>query len=297
MSIPKGSEVEAQARSSGTGGSSAMPSSVPPPCPSGDVPKEGSRDIQQKGKIISVPHDWCKSTDSPVPYKIWAWQSSSSNLANTVRQTDCRSHVLGSTVNQCYGDEPGTGGGVKSGTNLAECTPLSASPTVRAEGKPMVRYLDKWWMNHKNTWGCLNNAEDMGKYDTPKLQNIDQKMVAQANTATMTDANPSSGAKPTEFIPRPQIPSAPALIEGAGGVAYGGLAAGVASSVYPAARQPSMTRPTRPPASRRKLEHRSWVCRWTLIQRRRAPEVFRSIHNRQFPIRRQSILEMHRIEQ
>ena len=174
MSLPKGSEVEAQ--SSGTGGSTTVPSSVPPPCPSGDVPKEGSRDIQQKGKIISVPHDWCKSTDSPVPYKIWAWQSSASNLANTVRQTDCHSHVLGSIVNQCYGDEPGTGGGVKSGTNLAECTPLSASPTVRAEGKPMVRYLDKWWMNHKNTWGCLNNSEDMGKYDPPKLQKINAKL-------------------------------------------------------------------------------------------------------------------------
>ncbi|VVB43856.1 protein of unknown function [Beijerinckiaceae bacterium RH AL1] len=176
MSIPKGSEVDAQAHSAGIGGSTAVPSSVPAPCPSGDVPREGSRDIPQKGKIISVPHDWCKSTDSPVPYRIWAWQSSASNLANTVRQTDCRSHVLGSIVNQCYGDEPGTGGGVKSGTNLAECTPLSASPTVRAEGKPMVRYLDKWWMNHKNTWGCLNNSEDMGKYDAPKLQNIDAKL-------------------------------------------------------------------------------------------------------------------------
>ena len=62
MSLPTGSEVDAQARSSGTGGSAATPSSVPPPCPSGDVPKEGSRDIQQKGKIISVPHDWSKAT-------------------------------------------------------------------------------------------------------------------------------------------------------------------------------------------------------------------------------------------
>ena len=193
MSIPKGDEVQTQAQSAG-----GAPSAVPVPCPSGDVPKEGSRDIQQKGKIIAVPHDWCKSTDSPVPYKIWAWQSSSSNLANTVRQTDCGSHVLGSTVNQCFGDEPGTGGGVKSGTHLAECTPLSASPTVRAENRPMVRYLDKWWMNHGNTWGCLNNPEDMGKYNAPKVQNIDQRMVAfQQTPGTETDA-PTPGTTPQQ---------------------------------------------------------------------------------------------------
>ena len=93
MSVPTGSPVEAQAQSSG-----AAP--TPGPCPGGDVPREGSRDIQQKGKIIAVAYDWCYSTDSPIPYRPWAWQSSPSNLANTVRQTDCRSHVLGSIVNR-----------------------------------------------------------------------------------------------------------------------------------------------------------------------------------------------------
>lgn len=223
MSIPKGSEVDAQAQSAGIGGSTAVPSSVPAPCPSGDVPREGSRDIQQKGKIILVPHDWCKSTDSPVPYRIWAWQSSASNLANTVRQTDCRSHVLGSIVNQCYGDEPGTGGGVKSGTNLAECTPLSASPTVRAEGKPMVRYLDKWWMNHKNTWGCLNNSEDMGKYDAPKVRDIDRLMVAQATTVAPSVPVPVAPEMPSV----PEAPIGPA----AGLAAVGAGAAGLGIAV------------------------------------------------------------------
>ena len=212
MSLPKGDEVQTQAQSAG-----GAPSAVPDPCPSGDVPKEGSRDIQQKGKIISVPHDWCKSTDSPVPYKIWAWQSSSSNLANTVRQTDCGSHVLGSTVNQCYGDEPGTGGGVKSGTNLAECTPLSASPTVRAQDRPMVRYLDKWWMNHKNTWGCLNNSEDMGTYGAPKVQKIDAKLSpnpsreedlqALASGTQVAQAEPAPAPAPE---PPPPAPAPPA---------------------------------------------------------------------------------------
>jgi hypothetical protein len=40
-----------------------------------------------------------------------------------VRQTDERSHVRGSLIRQCYGGEPGVGGGVTSGTQGAECEP------------------------------------------------------------------------------------------------------------------------------------------------------------------------------
>ena len=76
----------------------------------------------------------------------------------------------------------------------------------------MVRYLDKWHMNHGNTWGCLNNSEDIGKYSTPKLQSVYPKMdpsdasfeasadgqrtLVAENLAdgTASDAAPSGGA-------------------------------------------------------------------------------------------------------
>ena len=106
------------------------------------LPKEGSRDIHRVGKIISVPDDWCLSDEDPVPYSIWAWQSDASHLANSVRQTDDLSHVRGSIVLECYGDEHGTGGGVDSGTHNGKCTPKTWSETVRFEDRNAVRHTD-----------------------------------------------------------------------------------------------------------------------------------------------------------
>jgi hypothetical protein len=48
-------------------------------------------------------------------------------------------------------DEGGVGGGVRSGTNLAEAEFMTHSPSVFFEGMPACRLTDKMWMNHKNT--------------------------------------------------------------------------------------------------------------------------------------------------
>ena len=138
-------------------------------------PLEGSREIDE-GIIISEPMDWCKSPTAIVPYRLYAYQREAMNLADRVKLTSDRTHVRDSIVLKSYGDEPGVGGGVISGTHNAECTPKTWSTSVTAESRNIVRHDDEWWMNHKNTWGRLNYVKDQGLYTTPAIQSVNPKM-------------------------------------------------------------------------------------------------------------------------
>ena len=139
-------------------------------------PLEGSREIDE-GIIISEAMDWCKSPTAIVPYRLYAYQREAMDLADSVKQTSDRTHVRDSIVLKSYGDEPGVGGGVISGTHNAECTPKTWSESVTAEGRNVVRHDDEWWMNHKNTWGKLTYVKDPNQYSSTTPQTIDQKML------------------------------------------------------------------------------------------------------------------------
>lgn len=156
-------------------------------------PKEGSREIHD-GIIVSLVPDICLTPGGggmvPVPYTIWCRQADAANLANSVRLTDDRSHAVASLVLHCYGDEPGTGGGVKSGTTGAECTPKTWSQTVRAENRNMVRHLDEWWMNHRNTYGQLLYTKNMALYGDVEPEQISPRM-RSFRAATAGNAAPA----------------------------------------------------------------------------------------------------------
>ena len=178
--------------------------------PSGP-PHEGSRETYE-GKIISVPKDYCATPQGSsvviIGYKIWAFQREATNLANTVTQTSQRSHVKGSIIKHCYGDEKGTIGGVCSGTHNGECTPKTWSETVTFEGRNAVRDGDEWWMNNKNTWGVLDYKKDLNQYPTDDPQDIRAALyLAQASgtmtmpqSASPTSAPPSAGQSVNDFI-------------------------------------------------------------------------------------------------
>lgn len=139
------------------------------------LPREGSREIGQ-GIVVSIAPDVCLtpigSSMVPVPYGLIAYQNiDPANMANSVRQTSLVSHVKSSLITKSFGDEPGTGGGVKSGTTGAECEPKTYSSTVYAEGRNMVRFDDEWWMNHKNTVGRLIYTDDLNQYPGPPESN------------------------------------------------------------------------------------------------------------------------------
>lgn len=76
----------------------------------------------------------------------------------------------GSEFSKSTGDEPGTIGGVKSGTFIKEATWISYSFNVKLEGKGACRLTDKMFHNHQNT---VNAA---GKIHPP-LSPADQELV------------------------------------------------------------------------------------------------------------------------
>ncbi|CDZ34653.1 Hypothetical protein NGAL_HAMBI1145_24420 [Neorhizobium galegae bv. officinalis] len=170
------------------------------------IPREGSREIGQ-GIVVSIAPDVCLtpigSSMVPVPYALVAYQNiDPANMAYSVRQTSLVSHVKSSLITKSFGDEPGTGGGVKSGTTGAECEPKTYSSTVRAEGRNMVRFEDEWWMNHRNTVGKLIYTDDLNRYAGPPASNTEYVLLAQNTaTGTMTDV-------PSIRLPR-TIPAPP----------------------------------------------------------------------------------------
>ncbi|WP_437313169.1 DUF4150 domain-containing protein [Sorangium sp. So ce385] len=86
----------------------------------------------------------------PVPYMLYASFNGSTKCIEGVnlngKPTYVYDHSLAPTV---QGDEPGTGGGVKSGVNLGKVWAHEASKNVRADGRRIVRRGDRCWMNVK----------------------------------------------------------------------------------------------------------------------------------------------------
>ncbi|WP_162561389.1 PAAR-like domain-containing protein [Methylobacterium terrae] len=177
------------------------------------LPREGSRDVG-RGIVVSTSPDVCLTPVGaamvPVPYSLVAYQDrSAADMANSVRQTGLATHVQGSLITQSFGDEPGTGGGVKSGTRGAECEPKTWSSSVRAEGRPVVRHDDEWWMNHKNTVGRLIYTDDTSQYKGPPQSNTQYAMLTTANARLNENAGPSSRAPAGPqyaFSPAPWVP-------------------------------------------------------------------------------------------
>ena len=108
-------------------------------------------------KVISMYPDVCLtpmgSSMVPVPYQIVAEGDTSEQLASTVRIREQQVFTMASRLGKAMGDEAGTGGGVKSGTNTFVCEPIQNVPTVRANGQPVIRDGHLFWMNNQNTIG------------------------------------------------------------------------------------------------------------------------------------------------
>jgi hypothetical protein len=86
----------------------------------------------------------------PVPYMLYASFEGSQECTETVHFNGRPAFVFDhSRAPKVQGDEPGTGGGVKSGVNEGKVWADGASRTVRAEGRRVVRNGDHCWMNVK----------------------------------------------------------------------------------------------------------------------------------------------------
>lgn len=86
----------------------------------------------------------------PVPYMLYCDFEPSEKCTPTVRFNGKPAFVWDqSLAPDVKGDEPGTGGGVKSGVNVGKVWADEASANVRAEKIRIVRHGDKCWMNMK----------------------------------------------------------------------------------------------------------------------------------------------------
>lgn len=118
------------------------------------------------GVVRNTLPDVCKTPaakNAPLPYPNIAFSKDLAKGTTTVKADGGNMCAIkGSEFSVSIGDEPGSGGGVKSGVHLHRATWLSWSPNVYFEGKPACRLSDKMLMNKGNT-------VSLGGLDQPPL--------------------------------------------------------------------------------------------------------------------------------
>lgn len=119
-------------------------------------PREGLRDLDE-AKIVSLSPDVCLtpvgSSVVPIPYPIVDYCGHDMGYTPSVFFTGKKAMVMRSCTTHVHGDKPGTKKGVKSGAVEDVCEPIGHADQVRAEGSHVIRHLDRFWMNNRNTQG------------------------------------------------------------------------------------------------------------------------------------------------
>ena len=97
------------------------------------TPLEGLRDTDH-AVIVSLSPDVCRSPGAPVPYPVVDFCGHDEGYTQSVRFTGQKAMVMRAHASHVHGDEPGTGGGVVSGTTGGISEPIGHAARVRAEG-------------------------------------------------------------------------------------------------------------------------------------------------------------------
>lgn len=131
------------------------------------TPREGLRDTDQ-ARIISLAPDVCRSPGKPVPYPVVDFCGHDENYTPSVRFTGQKAMVMRSNTSHVHGDAPGIGKGVVSNTVGGISEPIEHAAQVRAEGSPVIRHLDRFHMNNRNTVGEAIFVRDTRTFAAPK---------------------------------------------------------------------------------------------------------------------------------
>lgn len=109
------------------------------------------------GGLSTVFPDVCKTPSPggpvPIPYPNIGKSSDTTAGTTTVKADGSMVMVKGAKYVMSAGDEPGTAGGVVSGTFKQECEFLMYSFDVMLDGKNVCRMGDPLWHNKKNICG------------------------------------------------------------------------------------------------------------------------------------------------
>ena len=108
--------------------------------------------------VVSLAPDFCKtpmgSSTPPVAYQIVANFKDSAAISPDVFMCGDPAFMLDeSKITLVTGDEPGTAGGVKSGTHTSVAEPAMACQSCHVNKKKIVRHDHLFKMNNGNTQG------------------------------------------------------------------------------------------------------------------------------------------------
>jgi len=184
------------------------------------TPREGLRDIDE-ARIVSLVPDICLtpvgSSVVPIPYPVVDFCGHDKNYTPSVRFTRKKAMVMRACTTHVHGDAPGVRKGVKSGTVESICEPIGHADHVRAEGSHVIRHLDRFYMNSRNTEGEAIFVRGTKTYDPPKDDDPVPGSLRWQNSSdegrVLSDASPEPlimGAQYAQALPVQQpLPTTP----------------------------------------------------------------------------------------
>ena len=115
------------------------------------VENSAARHSGHNATIVCLSPDVCETPvgggSVPVPYMIVSRLDWSTRTASSTQLTGTDAFNMNSRTQTVTGNEPGTKGGVKSGTNLGWCRPQTNKSSVFVEGRELVQNDNLYEMN------------------------------------------------------------------------------------------------------------------------------------------------------
>lgn len=124
--------------------------------------KDAARHSGKEAQIVCLAPDVCKtpmgSDMVPVPYMILSKLDWSEKTVSNTKFNGLDAFTMASRTNKVIGDEPGTGGGVASGTNMGWCRPISNKTTFFVSGREVLQHTCYYDMNCSGPDGIGNTV-------------------------------------------------------------------------------------------------------------------------------------------
>lgn len=145
------------------------PPTAPDPSPPEFIPDDAS------ALAVCLSPDVCRSPEKPIPYMCWGKGDDKNNYSPNVRSNGLAIKRQNSQFHCSYGDEPGVGLGVKSGTVGEVVDPVTSSTIVRANGIPVQRHTDRCTLNNGNCPGEYVNVKSTTTTPAPDATDEEDK--------------------------------------------------------------------------------------------------------------------------
>lgn len=124
--------------------------------------KDAARLNGKEAQIVCLAPDVCKtpigSSMVPVPYMILSKLDWSEKTISNTTFGGLEAFTMASRTNKVTGDEPGTGGGIKSGVNKGYCRPISNKNSFFVKGKEVLQHTCLYDMNCNGPEGSGNTV-------------------------------------------------------------------------------------------------------------------------------------------